>query len=330
MRVLVTGATGFIGRVVGERLIGRGHDVRALARDPGARSWHDEPSLAGIVPVRGDLLDPASLARAVASCDAVIHLAARVAPSLQDDVAAVNRENRDATIELARLARDAGCRTFVFISSIAAMGFYAGLATPGSPCAPVSAYGRAKLEAERGLFALRTDAFDAVVLRPPTVYGPGERYNFLSLTQAVARGVFRIIGPGTNVMPLCTRENVAGAAIAAAEGRVPGGIHLVADDAHYTMNRIHAALTSALGVPHPKLHLPLPVAMLGAAANEVLHRFGAPLVLSRARVRTLTVDQPFDVASLRAAGVPLDAPLEREVCRTVEDYGRAGLLGRRG
>ena len=152
--------------------------------------------------------------------------------------------------------------------------------------------------------------------------------SFLSLTQAVARGVFRIIGSGRNVMPLCTKENVARASVAAAEGSVPRGVHLVADDAHYSMARIHAALASALGVRRPRLHIPYRAALVAGAANEVLHRFGAPLVLSRGRVRTLTVDQPFDVSSLRAAGVALDAPLEREVARTVEEYRSAGVLVR--
>lgn len=328
MRVLITGATGFIGRLVGERLAERGHEVIALVRDPGARSWLEPAALRNIEPVRGDLLDSTSLARAVIGCSAVIHLAARVAPVLQDDVPAVYRENRDAAIELARLARGAGCKCFVFVSSIAAMGFFSGLATPESPCAPVTPYGHAKLQAERGIRALRTDAFLPVILRPPTVYGPGERYNFLSLTIAVARGVFRIIGRGHNVMPLCTRENLARAAIAGAEGTVPAGVHTVADDAHYPMTRVHAALTAALGVRPPTLHLPRAVAWLGGAANELLHHAGAPLVLSRSRVRTLTADQPFDVTSLRASGVLLDAPLELEVARTVDDYRRAGLLAR--
>ncbi|MEI8255526.1 MAG: NAD-dependent epimerase/dehydratase family protein, partial [Deltaproteobacteria bacterium] len=236
------------------------------------------------------------------------------------------RENHDATVALARAARDAGVGAFVFVSSIAAMGFASGPVRRDGPCAPVTAYGRAKLEAERAVLGI--DGPRVVVLRPPTVYGPGERYNFLALTQSVARGVFRVIGSGWNVMPLCTRENVARACVAGAEGSVPAGIHHVADDARYSMNRVHRAITAALGVGHPRVHLPVPLALAAGLANEAVSYIGAPLVLSRARVRTLTADQPFDVASLRDAGVALDARLESEVVRTVEDYRRAGLVAR--
>jgi nucleoside-diphosphate-sugar epimerase len=274
----------------------------------------------------GDLLDEASLARAVAGCSAVIHLAAVVAPSLQSDTAAVEQVNHLAAVELARRAREAGCERFVFISSIAAMGFFSGLATAESPCHPASAYGRAKRDAEVGILSLQRRGFFPVVLRPPTVYGPGERYNFLSLTRAVRSGLFRVIGPGDNIMPLCTTENVARAAIAAALGRVPFGVHLVADDAHYSMNRVHAALSAALGVRRPWLRLPTLLAHGAGAVNELAHRFGAPLALSRSRVRTLTVDQPFDVSSLRTAGVALDAPLEQAVAATVAEYRSAGVL----
>lgn len=344
MRVLVTGATGFIGQVVARMLMGgegggRGsrdsarderdfarNSVRLLVRPGASQQRLAALGLGGAEVVLGDLLDEGSLARAVSGCAAVIHLAAVVAPSLQGDEAAVERVNHLAAVELARRAREAGCERFVFISSIAAMGFFSGLASAESPCLPETAYGRAKRDAEVGILALQRSGFFPVVLRPPTVYGPGERYNFLSLTRSVRGGLFRVIGPGENTMPLCTCENVARAAIAAALGRVPFGVHLVADDAHYSMNRIHAALASALGVRRPRLRLPRVVAQGAGAANELLHRFGAPLVLTRSRVRTLTVDQPFDVSSLRAAGVGLDAPLEQAVAATVAEYRSAGVL----
>ncbi len=322
-RVLVTGATGFIGPSVVRALLEVGCDVRAFVRRPSERLREAFP---GIDVAQGDLQDEASVVQAVQGCDAVVHLAALVSPTRVEEAAAVDRINRVASEALGRIAREAGCRRFVFVSSIAAMGFFDGPATPHSACAPVSAYGRAKRAAEESLLRMSTPEFQVAVLRPPTVYGPGERYNFLSLARAVHSGLFRPIGRGDNVMPLCTAENVARACSAAAQGRVPPGIHLVADVEPYTMQRIHRALTLALGRAHPRLHLPVALAQAAGLANEIAHRFGVPLVLSRARVRTLTVSQPFDVASLTDAGVALDAPLEQTVAETVAEYRAAGLL----
>jgi nucleoside-diphosphate-sugar epimerase len=320
VRILVTGATGFVGRAVAKDLAARGHELRALARNAVATLPCD------MSVVRGDLLDGDSLSAAVRGVEIVVHLAAVVDPRLQNDAALVDRVNRAAAVDLAHRARSAGVSRFVFMSSIAAMGFASGLATAASACAPDTPYGAAKLAAERAIRALDSEAFRVIVLRPPTVYGPGERANFLSLTRAVHGGFFRPIGSGHNVLPLATTDNVARAVAGAAAGSVPAGIHLVADADRYTMKRVYAALATALGRRPSRVTIPVPVALLAGRINVALGHLGAPVVLSPARVRTLTADIPMDVSSLLAAGVELDAPLESFVAHTVTDYERRGLL----
>lgn len=326
-RVLVTGATGFIGGEVVRELARHGHEVVAFVRDP-AKARRLGVSGDRIRTAVGDLADRASLETALVDCDAVVHLGALVDPALVSSEADVVRVNRDLAVELGELARAARVRRFVFASSIAAMGFWSGMATSESPCRPVSAYGRSKLEAERGLSALARPDFDVVVLRLPTVYGPGERYNFLELTRAVDRGVFRLIGDGRNVMPLCTTENAARTARGAVEGRLRCGVYLVADAEPYSMARIHRALCSALGKRRPRVRLPKPLALVAGALNQALAARvpAVPSLLTPARVRTLTVDQPFDVRPLLGAGIALDARLEHWVRSTVEDYRRRGEL----
>jgi UDP-glucose 4-epimerase len=317
-RVLLTGATGFIGRVAARELVGKGVTVRALVRGPDPAGRLATAVGPEVECAPGELLDPAALERAVAGCEAVAHLAARVDPTQWGDEAAAQRETEHATLELARAAKASGCRRFVFISSIAAMGFRSGLSTP--------AYGRAKLGAERAISALASPGFEVVVLRPPTVYGAGERYNFLALVRAVDQGLFRLIGSGTNILPLCTVVNVARLTREAALGRVPPGVHLIADDDWYPMLRVQRAICQALGKRTPRLRIPVPVAKVIAVTNELAAKLGAPLVLPRARVRTLTVDQRFDLSSLGDARRELDAPLEAETAATVADYRAAGLL----
>ena len=322
--VLLTGATGFVGRTTHRALIARGHRVIALLRAADRATALAAPAHATVV---RDLADPSSLDDVAADCTAVVHLAACVDPARQHDTHEIDVVNRAATVALARGAARHGVRSFVFASSIAAMGLRDGVMTASTQCLPTTPYGRSKLEAERALAALATTEFRVVTLRPPTVYGPDERYNFLSLARAVDRGLFRLIGSGENVMPLCTDENFARAACAAVEGVLATGAHLVADAAHYPVARVHRAILAALGRRPPRIHLPRAAAMMLGALNEVASSMlPIPRVLSRARVRTLTVSQPFDVSPLLAAGVALDAPLEAHVARTIVGQRAAGCL----
>jgi len=329
LRVLVTGATGFVGVEAARALIRAGHRVTALVRGPEPGRRLEQVGVAAL-PLPGDLEDPGAMRSALADSDAVVHLAALVDPALQGDRHAVFRMNRDRTLELARIARGQGVRRFVFMSSIAAMGFRSGVARADSPCLPGTPYGQSKREAELGLLALRRSSFEPLVLRPPTVYGPGETYNFLAWARAVDRGLFRIVGRGDNHFPLATSANVARAVAAAVEGQLGFPVTLVADRDAYTLSRIDRALRGALG-RGPAVRIPKGAAAAAALANELAHGAWSriPLVLGRARLRTLTVDQRFDVTPLLAAGVKLDAPLEEWVAMTIRDQRGRGLLPRR-
>jgi nucleoside-diphosphate-sugar epimerase len=329
VRVLVTGATGFVGRAVVSELCDAGHDVSALVRGSDAEARAKGLGIAaGVQP--GSLEDEDVVRGAVAGVDVVVHLAALVDPRLLTDSEQVRHVNRELTVRLATVARSVGVKRFVFMSSIAAMGFWSGHATAESPCQPLGSYGEAKLAAERELLSMQSPDFEVVVLRPPTVYGPGEPYNFLTWVRAIERGLFRVVGDGQNRFPLVTTRNLAVTTRAAVEGRLGPGLFLVADAELYSMKRIHTAIRKSLGQRGARLSLPLPVAIAGALANEALARVSprVPLVLSRSRLRTLTADQRLDVEPLQRAGVDLDAPLEAWVELTVADYRRRGLLRR--
>src|SRR5262249_45171995 len=135
---------------------------------------------------RGDLLEPASLADVGAGIDVVFHTAAQLnLPGV--DKAAYERSNLGATLTLLEELGRHKVRRFVHLSSIAAIGIRpVGMIDESFPCDPDLDYGRSKLRVDEALLkAWRERGLPVVILRPPTVYGPGERYNFLSLCRAI-------------------------------------------------------------------------------------------------------------------------------------------------
>lgn len=167
MRVLVTGATGFIGRHLCRHLNASGHEVRALVRPstPARRLYR----LGEAESFTGDVTVPATLADALDGVDGVVHLAGVIAAAR---ASTYRRVNAEGTRDLVEACAEHGVGRLVFLSSLAAQG----PSLPGQPHVeagdeqPINAYGRSKLEAEQHL--ARTPAVRTTVLRPGIVYGP--------------------------------------------------------------------------------------------------------------------------------------------------------------
>ena len=183
MRVLVTGATGFIGRHMCPALRAAGHDVSVAVR---RKDFPDMPEAAAfhVVPDIGPETD---WTEALTGAEAVVHLAARAhvtEETAADPVAEYHRVNAEGTASLAAAAAAAGVRRVVFISSSKA----AGERTEDRPFSesdppkPEDAYGISKWDGEKALLDIASKSgLEAVILRPPLVYGPGVKGNFLSL-----------------------------------------------------------------------------------------------------------------------------------------------------
>jgi nucleoside-diphosphate-sugar epimerase len=188
VRVVVTGASGFVGLALVRALRRRGDDVLALVRR--------EQAIAGVqVQVVGELEHCTGLDRAFAGADAVIHLAGRAHVTSESDAdpeARYRAANELATRQVATAAVAAGVGRLVFTSTIKVNGEQ----TAGRPFraddepAPVDAYARSKLAAERLLRDIARDSdLEVCVVRPPLVYGPGVRGNFERLMRLVAKGI---------------------------------------------------------------------------------------------------------------------------------------------
>lgn len=190
MKAFVTGATGFIGSHLVDRLLlnGETEEVRCLVRKK--ERW-----LSG-KPYRridGDLFDPGALRRGLEGVDTLFHLAAVVkAP----ERSIFQRINVEATENLVRLALEAGVRKLVILSSLAAAGPSGGKpVTEEDPVRPVSMYGESKKEMERNILAMVPDDISTCILRPPAVYGPREEQIY-TWFRIASRRVAPVVGDG--------------------------------------------------------------------------------------------------------------------------------------
>lgn len=208
--ILVTGATGFVGRSLVTKLVGDGHKTRACVR----RESAGMPDCVQTWQV-GDLTGDADWRQTLGGIDVVVHAAARVHvmdETATDALSEFRRVNVEGTLNLARQAAAAGVRRFVFISSIKVNGE---TTQPGRPFtadevpAPQDAYGISKMEAEQGLREIAAETgMELVIIRPPLVYGPGVKANFSIMMRWLRRGVPLPLGAVHNQRSLVALDNL--------------------------------------------------------------------------------------------------------------------------
>jgi dihydroflavonol-4-reductase len=277
MRVLLTGATGFLGSHVARALVAGGHAVRALARSGSSRQiLADVPELEWLT---GDILDVGSLRMAVAGCDAVIHAAAMVefAPKLAMKQREVNVEGTRHVLEA---AREAGVKRFVHTSSIAAVGRApeGGVADEETRYDyPIGlGYNESKRDAER--LVRRADGIATVCLNPSLVFGPGEVYKrTLPLFRLVKWGLLPLVPPGGTT--LCDVRDVAAAHVAALTHGEPGARYILGGP-HVTFRQLATTIAEVTDGARPIAELPAGLLRAALLPVTALHRLGVPLPFS--------------------------------------------------
>jgi UDP-glucose 4-epimerase len=263
--LLLTGANGFVGLALGDALVREGYAVTGLVR-------HGGSSASGVVEWIDGTPDFNGLATRLPAgvrFDCVIHLAARVHvmhDASSDPLAAYRATNVVGTLEVARLAVQAGARRFVFVSSVKALGEV----EPGHPwresdlAAPADPYGVSKREAEQALLDFgRENSMEIVIVRPPLVYGPGVRANFLQLMRSVHKGMPLPLGSVTAQRSMIFVRNLVDALrFAAISPEIAGQILHVSDGQDLTV----ADLVRRLGMhlKMPARLIPVPVSILRA------------------------------------------------------------------
>jgi len=256
MRLAVTGATGFVGGHLLDAAATSGHSVAALARRP-------QPPRSGVEWIAGSLDDRAALEKLVAGADAVIHVAGVVnAP----DAAGFEVGNVIGTGAVLAAAEKAGTARFVHTSSLSAR----------EPL--LSQYGASKARSEALVAA---SPLSTVIVRPPAIYGPGDR-ELLEMFKMAARGF--VLLPPAGRLSLLHAADLARLLIALAAPTAPNGI-VEPDDGHpggWTHREFGAMLGQAVGRKVRLAAMPRPVMALAAQADRLIRGSNAKLTPDRA------------------------------------------------
>jgi nucleoside-diphosphate-sugar epimerase len=322
VRVALTGASGYIGSRLSERLVRAGHEVVALDRDPSPRQ------LAARL-VRCDLTEPAAYADALRGIDLICHLAAAKGDWGISD-AEYRRDNLLATDALLAAARRAGVRHWIFYSTVSVLG-PSGLALDEqAPHRPANAYGATKAECEALLERyVREDAgARVVVIRPSVVYGPENPWNtnIFRLIDAVHRRRFVMIGRGQEVKTTSYIDNLLDAhefLMARESGRPSTGMEVFhyVDEPEQTTAELVARIHALLGRPPPRFRLPLAVAApLALAGDAAAAMFGVDLPITSARVRKFCTATRFSARRIRDEGYEQRVGNDEALRRTVAWY----------
>ncbi|GHD51014.1 NAD-dependent epimerase/dehydratase family protein [Mycetocola manganoxydans] len=268
MRVLVTGASGLLGRAVAAELIAAGHEVRCFQRRPSGVS--------GATDALGSITDADAVASAVDGCDAIVHLAAKV--SLAGDPADFDRVNVGGTRTLLDAARTAGIERFVYVSSPSVAHSGSSIvgddALPADPAHARGDYARTKAEAELLALAADSPSLRVVAVRPHLVWGPGDTQLVERVVERARHGRLPLLDSGAALIDTIYIDNAA-SAIAAALARVDevhGRAYVLTNGEPRPVAELLAGICAAAGVSSPGWRVPASVARAAGSLIEAVWR----------------------------------------------------------
>ncbi|HWX00133.1 SDR family oxidoreductase [Collimonas sp.] len=309
LKKLITGANGFVGSALCAELRHRGTPVVASVRRKEFDAQYEI----------GDITANTNWKSALEGCDTVFHLAARVHlmnDTSNDPLASFRATNVDATLNLAQQAAEANIKRFVFASSVKVNGeetFNKPFLASDDPH-PVDPYGQSKLEAEIALKELSlSSGMEVVIIRPPLVYGPGVRANFLRLMQLVQWNVPLPLGAIHNARSMVSLDNLVDfLVICGQHPNAAGEIFMVSDDNDVSISQLLRLIASAMG---KKIFLPpIPSKLI-----EVCAGISGKTAIANRLLGSLQVD--IEHTKLTLNWQPVES-LQQAIAKTVAHFQR--------
>jgi nucleoside-diphosphate-sugar epimerase len=328
MKTLVTGGTGFVGSHLVRRLLAGGHDVVSLDKNPGL--FDDELRSGGARLVTGSVTDPDQVSRAMAGCELVYHLASPFGDILQPDAAYWDIEV-NGTRNVLEAAERLGVRRVVHCSTQGVHGIIE--RPPGdenSPMAPRDFYCYSKVEGERVCQEFIGKGMDLVILRPTSVYGPGDTRGWLKLYRMVNSGWFLMVGDGQTLNHPVYVENLVDAfELAAQRKSASGRVYLAGDEEPVTLIDLVRQVGAVLGSEVRIVKFPwYDLAWMGATAIEKVSKyFGVNPPVFRRRLSWFKTNRAFRIDRAKSElGYKPRVRLREGLARTASWYRQAGYL----
>lgn len=323
--IAVTGATGFVGSNLVGRLLDQGWRVKGLARS--AEKAAQLPK--AIEMIVDDINDRDALNRLAQGCDTFIHLVSnfRTASGPPESYRRINVEGTRTALAA---ARSAGVKRFIYCSTIGVFGHVRnGPADEDSPFGPGDLYQETKLEAEEFLRAeMGKDAMEIVIVRPCSIYGPGD-LRMLKMFRMLAKRRFMLAGPcRENFHAVYIDDLMEGFIAAIKTPGISGEAFIIGGDEYLPLNDYVAAAAAAVDAPPPWLRVPYGPLMAAAVVCEALCvplRIEPPL--HRRRVRFYKNNRAFRIdKAKRVLRYSPRVDLREGMRRTVAWYREQGLL----
>ncbi|MFQ6127131.1 MAG: NAD-dependent epimerase/dehydratase family protein [Candidatus Heimdallarchaeota archaeon] len=337
-KILITGATGFIGSHLAQSLVEKSSEIRCLIRRSSSKIAVDYLNGLGAELVYGDLLDKESLRKTVEGIDIIFHLGGGGRLGMPKDICC--KINIEGTRNLLDVCREQGTvKKFVYVSTCGVLGDIKN--PPADETWPYNpeniVYSRAKAEAEKVALSYK-DKIPLAVIRFPPVYGPPivkeepDRIAgvtpVLMILASIKKGEWRYIGDGKNLIHWVYVDDAVQGLELVAERGGRGEVYIVADEKAVTMEEIVEIAARAMNVNAPKSHIPVLVARFFATLFEWRAKlFGGTPRMSREMVTGFIANRSFDISKAkRELGYKPKIDLEHGMKSTVRWYRENGYL----